>query len=82
MTAIGGRDRRFCCSTQTENVKHFAYRVVSDGTVQMLSGWVVASVIRHNACACASAAFLIGIISLSKDFKHIVFELVLNKERN
>jgi hypothetical protein len=43
MTAIGGRDRRFCCCTQTENIKHFAYRVVSDGSVQMLSGWVVTS---------------------------------------
>ena len=48
VNAIGGRDRRFCCSTQAENIKHFAYRVVSDGIVQMLSGWVVASLIRHN----------------------------------
>jgi len=48
MTAIGGRDRRFCSCTQNENIQHFAYRVVSDGTVQLLSGWVVARLIRHN----------------------------------
>jgi len=45
----------------------------------MLPGWLVASLIRHNVCACASAAFLVGIISLSKDFKHIIFKLVFNK---
>lgn len=76
MTAIGGRYMRFCCCTQTENIKGFAYRVVSDGSVQMLSGWALFA---STCYACASVAFPIGIISLSKDFKYVVFKSGLNK---
>jgi hypothetical protein len=28
-------------TTQTENIQHLEYRVVSEGTVRMLSRWVV-----------------------------------------
>lgn len=43
--AIGGRDGQVCCYTQTENIKHFAERVVNECTVRMLSGCAIAS--RH-----------------------------------
>jgi hypothetical protein len=53
---------------QTENIEHFEQRAVSQCTVRMLSEWVVgkssfAKVFR----ACASPAFLAGIISWSMD---------------
>jgi hypothetical protein len=43
-TAVGMSDRQFCHYTQTANIK---YRFVSECTVRMLSGWVVAS--RHSS---------------------------------
>jgi hypothetical protein len=45
-TAIDRSDREFCCYTQAENIKHFELRVVSECTVRMLAGWVVAT--RHS----------------------------------
>lgn len=46
--AIGGRDGQVCCYTQTENIKHFAERVVNEFTVRMLSGCAKQVVIGHE----------------------------------
>jgi hypothetical protein len=51
--AIGRRDRLFGFYIQTENIKHFEHRAVSQCTVRMPSGWVIAP--RHSSCNLAHA---------------------------
>jgi hypothetical protein len=45
-TAIVRSHRLFHFYTQTENIEHFEYRVASENTVPVFSGWVAAA--RHS----------------------------------
>lgn len=40
-TGIGGNDRHFNNYAETENIRHFEYRVMDWCSVPMLSEWVV-----------------------------------------
>jgi len=40
-TGIGGNDRQSYYYAETENIRHFKYRVMGEWSVRMLSEWVV-----------------------------------------